>query len=51
VSDVPTTPEGIKTEASDERVTAEWAGHHLDLGISAMTDIAVEGESIKHFAF
>lgn len=51
VSDVPTTPEGIKTEASDERVTAEWAGHHLDLGISAMTDIADEGESIKHFAF
>jgi AMP nucleosidase len=51
VSDVPTTPEGIKTEASDERVTAEWAGHHLDLGISAMTDIAVEGESIKHFSF
>ena len=51
VSDVPTTPEGIKTEASDERVTAEWTGHHLDLGISAMTDIAEGGESIKHFSF
>lgn len=51
VSDVPTTPEGIKTEESDERVTAEWTGHHLDIGISAMTDIAHEGESIKHFAF
>ncbi len=51
VSDVPTTPEGIKTEASDERVTADWAEHHLELGISAMTDIADEGESIKHFAF
>lgn len=51
VSDVPTTPDGIKTEASDERVTMEWADHHLDLGISAMTDIAHEGESIKHFAF
>lgn len=51
VSDVPTTPEGIKTEASDEQVTTEWTGHHLDLGISAMTDIAVGGESIKHFSF
>lgn len=51
VSDVPTSPEGIKTERSDERVTAEWADHHLELGISAMSDIAVEGESIKHFAF
>ncbi|MEA1904185.1 MAG: AMP nucleosidase [Actinomycetota bacterium] len=51
VSDVPTTPEGIKTEASDEQVTADWADHHLDLGISAMTDIAHEGESIKHFVF
>ena len=51
VSDVPSTPEGIKTEESDERVTAEWSDHHLDLGISAMTDIAIEGESIKHFAF
>lgn len=51
VSDVPTTPDGIKAEASDERVTREWADHHLDLGISAMTDIAHEGESIKHFAF
>ncbi len=51
VSDVPTTPEGIKTEESDERVTAEWSDHHLDLGISAMTDIAIEGESIKHFSF
>ena len=51
VSDVPSTPEGIKTEESDERVTAEWSDHHLDLGISAMSDIAFEGESIKHFSF
>lgn len=51
VSDVPTTPEGIKTEASDEQVTVEWADHHLDIGIDAMTDIASEGESIKHFSF
>ena len=51
VSDVPTTPDGIKTEESDERVTAAWAHHHLDIGIEAMTGIAEEGESIKHFSF
>jgi len=51
VSDVPTTPEGIKTEASDEQVKANWADAHLDLGIAAMSDLADEGESIKHFSF
>lgn len=51
VSDVPTTPEGVKTEESDRQVTAEWADIHLELGIEAMTDIAVEGEPIKHFVF
>ncbi len=51
VSDVPTTPDGVKTEESDQRVTEEWAHHHLDIGIDAMTDIASEGESIKHFSF
>ena len=51
VSDVPTTPEGIKTEASDQKVTENWVDLHLDVGISAMTDIAHEGEPIKHFTF
>jgi AMP nucleosidase len=51
VSDVPITPEGIKTDESDSRVTADWAEVHLDLGIAAMTDIGREGEPIKHFTF
>ncbi|HUG07462.1 MAG TPA: AMP nucleosidase [Acidimicrobiia bacterium] len=51
VSDVPTTPEGVKTEVSDRVVTEEWAQHHLELGIEAMSDIAEHGESIKHFSF
>lgn len=51
VSDVPTTPEGVKTEESDLQVTEEWADIHLELGISAMADIAVDGEAIKHFTF
>ncbi len=51
VSDVPTSPEGVKTEESDQQVTADWANVHLELGISAMSDIAIEGEAIKHFTF
>jgi len=51
VSDVPTSPDGVKTSESDRKVTADWAGIHLDLGIASMTDLAHEGESIKHFTF
>lgn len=51
VSDVPTTPEGVKTEASDRRVTREWAEVHLDIGIAAMSEIAEKGEQIRHFQF
>ena len=51
VSDVPTTPEGVKTEQSDREVTETWADIHLELGIEAMTDIAAEGDPIKHFHF
>lgn len=51
VSDVPVTPEGVKTEASDREVTRKWAERHLDLGIEAMTDIGEKGEKIKHFRY
>lgn len=51
VSDVPTTPEGIKTEQRDKAVTASWAETHLELGIQAMTDLGTSGEKIKHFSY
>lgn len=51
VSDVPITPDGVKTEESDNKVTQEWADVHLSLGIDAMTDIVGRGESIKHFRY
>ena len=51
VSDVPTTPEGIKTEQRDKAVTASWAEAHLELGISAMTELGKLGEKIKHFRY
>jgi AMP nucleosidase len=51
VSDVPTTPEGVKTEASDRVVTQNWADIHLEIGIEAMTEIEERGEKIKHFTY
>lgn len=51
VSDVPVTPEGVKTEESDKAVTKKWSDQHLDIGIKAMTDIDKSGEKIKHFRY
>jgi AMP nucleosidase len=51
VSDIPITPEGVKTEASDRVVTAEWANVHLQLGIDAMSELGEQGEEIKHFTY
>ncbi|MDX1962211.1 MAG: AMP nucleosidase [Pirellulales bacterium] len=49
VSDVPTTPDGVKTEESDRLVTHNWSDVHIDIGIEAMTEIGSRGERIKHF--
>jgi AMP nucleosidase len=51
VSDVPLTPEGVKTETSDKAVTQKWVDLHLEIGIKAMTDIGQSGEEIKHFKY
>ena len=51
VSDVPITPEGVKTEESDKEVTENWSEIHLKIGIEAMTEIGLKGEQIKHFLY
>lgn len=51
VSDMPMTPEGVKTEQSDRAVTERYVDLHLDIGIEAMTEIGVKGEPIKHFTY
>jgi len=51
VSDVPVTPEGVKTEESDRKVTENWVDLHLRIGIEAMTEIGQKGEKIKHFRY
>lgn len=51
VSDVPMTPEGVKTENSDKQVSAKWVDIHLDIGIKSMMDLSTRGEKIKHFVY
>jgi len=51
VSDVPITPDGVKTEDSDKSVTENWSSLHRELGIDAMTGIGARGERIKHFQY
>jgi len=51
VSDVPVTPDGVKTEESDRQVTHDWSKLHLQIGIEAMTELGIKGERIKHFRY
>lgn len=51
VSDIPITPDGVKTGETDKGVTEKWSRLHLDIGISAMREIGEKGEKIKHFKY
>jgi AMP nucleosidase len=51
VSDLPMTPEGVKTSKSDLRVTKDWSEAHLEIGIESLTEIEEKGEQIKHFQY
>ena len=51
VSDLPMTPDGIKTEESDQQVTRDWAQLHLDIGIASLSEIEDKGEKIKHYQY
>ncbi len=51
VSDLPMTPEGIKTQESDVEVSQNWSDVHLEIGIESLTEIDEMGEKIKHFRY
>ena len=51
VSDLPMTPEGVKTSESDAEVTRDFATAHLEIGIESMGEIGAKGEEIKHFYY
>lgn len=51
VSDQPMTPEGVKTEESDKRVTLEHVESHLHIGINSLNELSNRGLSVKHLKF
>ncbi len=51
VSDMPMEPEGVKTRASDRRVSERFTDLHLDIGISVMEQLAGSEETVKHLRY
>jgi len=51
VSDQPMIPEGVKTEASDLKVTTGFVDAHINIGIEALKLIRRHGKSVKHLRF
>lgn len=51
VSDVPMIPEGVKTEASDKKVTTEYVDNHLQIGIDSLKKLFTNSTTVKHLKF
>lgn len=51
VSDQPMIPEGVKTEASDRKITESFVDRHINIGIEALRLIRRHGKSVKHLRF
>ena len=51
VSDSPMVPEGVKTEASDKSVTANFVERHLRIGIDSLKQLINEGQTVRHLKF
>ncbi len=51
VSDQPMIPEGVKTEESDKKVSADYVTNHLQIGIDSLKELQNKGISVKHLRF
>lgn len=51
VSDQPMTPEGVKTEESDKRVSKNFVGEHLRIGIDSLRQLINNGTTVKHLKY
>ena len=51
VSDQPMISEGVKTEASDKKVSENFLNTHLQIGIDALHELRNKGTSVKHLRF
>jgi AMP nucleosidase len=51
VSDQPMTPEGVKTEESDKKVTEQFVERHLKIGIDSLKQLINGGFTVRHLRF
>lgn len=51
VSDQPMIPEGVKTAASDKKVTEQFVEKHLKIGIDSLKQLINNGLTVKHLQF
>ena len=51
VSDQPMTPDGVKTEQSDKKVTSNYVREHVEIGIEALRMIIEEKKTVKHLKY
>jgi AMP nucleosidase len=51
VSDSPMVPEGVKTEESDLKVTADFVEDHLKIGIDSLKQLSNNGLTVRHLRF
>lgn len=51
VSDSPMSPEGVKTEESDKKVTANYVERHVHIGIDSLKQLINDGLTVKHLKF
>jgi AMP nucleosidase len=51
VSDQPMVGRGIKTQASDKKVTEKYTEEHLRIGVETMKDLIEKKLLVKHLRF
>lgn len=51
VTDQPMISSGVKTSTSDQKVTSQFVGRHIQAGIDALLEIKNNGLSVKHLRF
>ncbi len=51
VSDQPMTPDGVKTEASDTKVSKSYVLTHLKIGIDSLKQLINNGQTVRHLHF
>lgn len=51
VSDQPMVPEGVKTAASDNKVTRNFVDRHIEIGVESLKQLINNGLTVKHLRF